>query len=332
MPFFPACEVRFPALPQASKATFFLAAEEYVAQTWPADSYLFSWILPPTVVMGRNQVAHQELNLDYCHAQDIDIVRRKSGGGAIFADHRNIMWSLIVPGGDVEPVFRAYAFSMAEALKSLGAPVEVSGRNDILLENASKVCGNAFYHLPDRNIVHGTMLYDTNMEAMTHALRPDPDKLQSKGVQSVRRRIGLLKDYIAGGTEQLRQLLTAKLTDRALQLTMEDVAAIQNLEEEYLQQDFRMGHIRSRDEVLRRRIEGCGMLELHFDVKGSVVKGIDLRGDFFELADAHTAFQDAFLGQLFTASSLQEAAQRTRLHQTIRGLSAEALHEMLGQL
>ena len=159
---FPACFVELPSYTEHRRAPFYLAAEEYIAQTLPVDNYLFSWQLGPTVVMGRNQVAHQEVDLDFCRREGIDVVRRKSGGGAIFADSRNIMWSLITGEGAVEPLFVEYAEKVARALNKLGADVELSGRNDIVLRDGGKICGNAFYHLPNRNIVHGTMLYDTN--------------------------------------------------------------------------------------------------------------------------------------------------------------------------
>ena len=147
--------------------------------------------------MGRHQIAHQEVDLDYCRAEGIDVVRRKSGGGAIFADEGNIMWSLIAEEGPVEPLFQAYAQRVAEALGQLGAEVKVTGRNDLTLAQGGKICGNAFYHLPHRNIIHGTMLYDTDPPRMQAALHPEEAKLTSKGVASVRSRIALLKDHLS---------------------------------------------------------------------------------------------------------------------------------------
>lgn len=331
LPLFPACEVCFPASDKVRTATFFLAAEEYVARRCPAGSYLFSWVLPPTVVMGRNQVAHQEFDLDYCAREGIDVVRRKSGGGAVFADGSNIMWSLVCGGGEVEDIFRAYTNAVARALNALGAPVQATGRNDIVLKSGGKVCGNAFYRLGDRSIVHGTMLYDTNAQAMQRALRPDPDKLQAKGVQSVRRRIGLLKDHISGGTDCLRAALTRMLTDRVLTLTASEVAEIERLERHYRRPDFLMGHIRSTDVTLGRRIEGCGMLELHFTLRGSMVEDVELRGDFFELSDARAVFCQAFRGTPFTAASLQASAHRHALHRSVRGLSEQVLTALLAE-
>ncbi len=190
---FPACLITFPFNVEGKTAPFFLAAEEYVAAALPADNYLFAWILPPTVVMGRNQVADAEVDLEFCQREGIDVVRRKSGGGCIYADEGNIMFSLITPEGAVEPIFNDYASTVAEALTSIGVEAKVSGRNDILLANGTKVCGNAFYHLKNRNIVHGTMLYDTNYNRMTRALTPDRLKLESAGVKSVKSRTGLIK-------------------------------------------------------------------------------------------------------------------------------------------
>ncbi|MBR7027801.1 MAG: lipoyltransferase [Bacteroidaceae bacterium] len=326
---FPACEVRFSKDIAGKTATFFLAAEEYVAGKLPGGDYLFSWILPPTVVMGRNQVAHQEFDLDYCAAHGIDIVRRKSGGGAVFADHRNIMWSLITRGGDVEPIFKEYAEAVAAALTRLGATAKLSGRNDIILENGGKVCGNAFYHLKERNIVHGTMLYDTNMEAMQRALRPAPEKLKAKGVQSVRSRIGLLKDYISGGTLSLRDRLTALLTNRHITLSEADIAAIEEIERTYREPDFLFGHIQVADEVVSARIEGCGTIELHFTLRGSRVSDVSLKGDFFATTDAQCAFGEAFKGTPFTTAHLQARAKECSLHATIRGLTPKALDNLL---
>ncbi len=326
---FPACEVRFPLAHSTERATFYLAAEEYVAHQFHDDNYLFSWILPPTVVMGRNQVAHQEFDLDYCERHGIDVVRRKSGGGAIFADDRNIMWSLVTGAGDVESIFKAYAEAVAAALSELGAPSSATGRNDIVLENGGKVCGNAFYHMAGRNIVHGTMLYDTNFDAMQRALKPAPEKLKAKGVQSVRRRIGLLKDYINGGTMRLRENLTSLLTDRHITLTSSDVDAIKEIETEYRAPSFVMGHLRSADEVRAMRIEGCGMLELRFSLSGSTVSHVQLNGDFFEIGDAESAFNEAFCHVPFTCANLQERAAAYELDKQLRGLSLSSLQTFL---
>ena len=322
---FPACFVELPAYTEFRRAPFYLAAEEYIARELPVDNYLFSWQLRPTVVMGRNQVAHQEINIDFCHSEGIDIVRRKSGGGAIFADERNIMWSLITGASAVEPLFAEYSKRVAEALSTLGARATVSGRNDIVLEGGGKVCGNAFYHMNDRNIVHGTMLFDTDPYRMQHALTPDVSKLEMKGVKSVRSRVSLLKDLLPFGVEELRLRLRPLLSDRCITLSDADVKAIEAIEQSYYAPDYLFQRQAHSDVTLSRRIAGCGSITLQFSLSGSQISDVTVAGDYFELEDAHAAFSTAFKGVTFTPASLEEAVRRAHPERSIRSLSAEQL-------
>lgn len=322
---FPACYVQLPPETEHRRAPFYLAAEEYIAQVLPEDNYLFSWQLNPTVVMGRNQVAHQEVNLDFCREEGIDVVRRKSGGGAIFADRRNIMWSLVTGESAVEPLFADYAETVASALCQLGADVEVSGRNDIVLKGGGKICGNAFYHLPNRNIVHGTMLYDTDPRRMELALHPDVSKLQSKGVKSVRSRVALLKDFLPFGVEELRIRLRDLLCNRTIELDGEAVKRIEKIEQGYYAPNYLFGQSDRSDLTREARIEGCGSLALHFCLRGTLVEDVRLTGDFFETGQAAEAFAQAFRGIAFTPQELRKAIESAHPERAIRNLTAEAL-------
>lgn len=347
--YFPACHVLLPEGCEGRTCTFYLAVEEYVAQHCPAyaadgrpEAYFFTWRLPATVVMGRNQVAHQEVDLDFCRREGIDVTRRKSGGGAVFADPDNLMLSLITPGGDVETTFQAYAHAVSDALRKLGAPTSVSGRNDIVLDPLTlpdgtqipggKVCGNAFYHLADRNIAHGTMLYDTNPRLMQGALHPDVSKLRSAGVKSVRSRVALLKDYISLGPEGLRSSLIPLLTDRSVSLTPADIAEVESMEREYRTPDFLYGSSAATDVSLGGRVQGVGELKFHFDLKGSIVRGVRLTGDYFELEGrASEAFSRAFAGIPFTPDALSKAVELHHPEREIRNLTAEQLRQLLQQ-
>lgn len=325
---FPACHVVFPASADSRRATFYLAAEEYIAQKLPADNYLFSWQLSPTVVIGRNQVVHQEINLDFCQAEGIDVVRRKSGGGAIFADQHNIMWSLVTTACAVEPLFQVYAHEVARSLDSLGTQTEVSGRNDITLKNGGKICGNAFYHLANHNIVHGTMLYDTNPRLMQGALTPDVSKLQSKGVSSVRSRVALLKDVLTLTVTELRSRLSSLMTNRTYELTENDLAGIEKLEEAYNNPAYLYGRITS-DVERKAVIPGCGTVALYFKLRGTIIEDVHLTGDFFELADAQKTFHDAFCQVTFTPQNMENAIRNHHPERTIRNLTTEQLLQML---
>lgn len=325
---FPACHIIMPSTSNR-RAAFFLAAEEYVASSLPQDNYFFSWILNPTVVLGRNQRINQEVNLDFCQTEKIDVIRRRSGGGCIFADNGNIMFSLITGTGAVEPIFAAYAQNVAHSLQCLGADVYVSGRNDIILNGHGKICGNAFYHSANRNIVHGTMLYDTNTRLMKGALRPDLEKLKSAGVKSVRKRIGLLKDTLSCHIEDLRTHLIHSLTNRSITLTEKDVKKIETIESEYYKKEFLYGRHNSSLLICSDRIEGCGKIEIRFDLSGNMINAVELSGDFFEWNDSLTVFQETFSGIEFSPASIKEAIRNNCPEKSIRGLSQESLIALL---
>lgn len=375
LPLFPACYVELPAHTEGRSAAFFLAAEEYVATRLPfaADAsagtevasasppsvtafapaaYLFTWQLRPTVVMGRNQVAHQEVDLDFCRREGIDVVRRKSGGGAIFADERNIMTSLVTGAGAVEPLFQAYAAAVSQALNAMGADTSVSGRNDIILTchradlsletsndgsegeeqkvTTGKICGNAFYHLAERNIVHGTMLYDTNPRLMEGALHPDLSKLQSSGVKSIRSRVALLKDVLPFGVDELRRQLRQRLTDRFVRLTDDDVRQIEAIEAEYHTDEYLYGRKAHLSTVLKRRIPNVGTLELHLSLHNGVVGHLALAGDYFEVdGSAESLFRQAFEGHPFTPASIASRLAAVHPERAIRHLTPDALLQML---
>ena len=179
-------------------ATFYLAAEEFLAHMMHDEEFFFMWQVAPTVVVGRNQSVESEVDLDYCRRHDVDVCRRKSGGGAIYADQGNVMFSLVSPGMNVAEAFARYLSLIIPALRSLGLPAEASGRNDVLV-GGRKVSGTAFYQLGGHSVVHGTMLYDTDRTNMAACLTPGADKLRAKGVASVPSRIGLLKDHLSIG-------------------------------------------------------------------------------------------------------------------------------------
>lgn len=215
---------------------FYLAMEEYVASQ-VEDEAFFVWRVAPTVIIGRNQVLENEVNLDYCREHGVTVVRRKSGGGCVYSDLNNIMVSYVSRRGDVSEIFGKYLDSLAGSLCSLGLPAETSGRNDILVDGR-KVSGNAFHQLPDRSIVHGTLLYSTDLEALTEAIRPPVEKLQRHGVESVRQRVRNLSDYrelhpALASPETLEKYLTGYFTDGEIRLTANDVAAIAEIESTY---------------------------------------------------------------------------------------------------
>lgn len=208
---------------------FYLAMEEFVARSVEGES-IFVWRVSPTVIIGRNQDLEAEVNLDYCRSHGVKVVRRKSGGGCVYSDMGNIMISYVSQRGEVAEIFDRYLSSLTACLRALGLNAEKSGRNDVLVEGR-KVSGNAFHQLPDRSIVHGTLLYDTDFAALEEAIRPPVEKLVRHGVASVRQRVENLKTYLDPSTIEsvvvLEEHLVRYFCDDELVLDADDVRRIE---------------------------------------------------------------------------------------------------------
>ena len=222
---------------QERSLAFWLAMEEFVAKSVDEEAF-FVWRVAPTVIIGRNQVLEAEVNLDYCRRNGVKIVRRKSGGGCVYADRDNIMISYVSKRGDVAEIFERYLSALTSCLCALGLKAEKSGRNDILVEGR-KVSGNAFHQLPDRSIVHGTLLYNTDFDALEEAIRPPVEKLLRHGVASVRQRVGNLRDYldpaIVGSIHALESHLVDYFSDGTLSLSADDLCVIEEMASAYEQ-------------------------------------------------------------------------------------------------
>jgi lipoic acid synthetase/lipoate-protein ligase A len=173
------------------------------------------------------------------------------------------------------------------------------------------------------------MLYDTNRRLMEGALHPEVSKLKEKGLKSVRSRVGVLKDFLPFGVEELRRQLPLLLCNRTIVLTDDDVQQIEHLEQRYYDSEFLLGSTERNDAIRRGRIEGCGLVELHFRLHGSLVKEVELTGDFFVLDDVQQAFNSCFSGQPFTHESLVQAIRNHHPEQSIRGLTEEGLIKIL---
>lgn len=303
------------------KLTFHLAMEEYVARKLPQNEYFFMWQVQPTVIFGRNQLIENEVNIDYCRNHHINTFRRKSGGGCVYADMSNIMFSYITPDENVSLTFTRYVEMVAETLRRLGVDAKASGRNDIMIGNR-KVSGNAFYHIPGRSIVHGTMLYDTNMQNMVGAITPTDEKLVSKGIQSVRQHITLLKDHISLDIEEFKEFVKKDLCDSEITLSDNDIAGVEEIEKEYTTPEFIYGNNPRYNINRKGRIEGVGDFAVSLEMKNDIIHDIDVKGDFFLVGDIGEGIIQPLKGKQLNPESLA-AALPDRLDDIILNLKKE---------
>lgn len=309
------------------RLTFYLAMEEYVARHMDGDEYFFIWQVQPTVIFGRNQLIQNEVNIEYCRSHHINTFRRKSGGGCVYADKNNLMFSYITRDEDVRLTFSKYLDMVVARLRAIGVDATASGRNDIMIDNR-KVSGNAFYHIPGRSIVHGTMLYDTDMENMVSAITPSDEKLVSKGIQSVRQHITLLKDYIQMDIEAFKTYMRQEMCDGVVELGEKDVRAIKEIEREYLSPEFIYGNNPRYNITRRCRVEGVGDLVVSMEMKNATIKDIDIKGDFFLVGDIGQQIIARLKGRRLERHELEEALPQ-RIDDVILNLDREQFINIL---
>jgi lipoic acid synthetase/lipoate-protein ligase A len=216
----------------ARRLSFYLAMEEFVARQQWADDAFFLWQVAPSVIYGRNQVVENEVNMEYCQAHGIQLFQRKSGGGCVYADRDNLMLSFITKEEQVGFAFNRFVNMVLLVLRKMGVEATGTHHNDIMIGDR-KVCGTACRKTPHGCVVHSTMLYDTNMQHMLQAITPTRQKLAKNGVESVRQRITLLKNYTSLTLEEVKKLIIRTLCDSERMLTADEVAQIEKIEEQY---------------------------------------------------------------------------------------------------
>ena len=303
------------------RLSYYLAMEEYVARTMDDDDAFFTWSVPPSVIIGRNQLVANEVDQDYCRRQGVALYRRKSGGGCVYADRGNLMLSYVTSGSHVGLAYNKYVQYIKMALRSMGILVEVTGRNDLLL-SGGKVSGTAFFRLGSRCIVHGTLLYDTDMENMTCCLTPDGEKLESHGVRSVKSRISLLKDFTSLSLDDINRGMTAFLCNQEHIMTAGECRSIEEIEKEYLDAGFIYGKDPRYTVKKQRRIDGVGTVMVMMSLKNGIVKGMELKGDFFALADTDALICRPLVGKRLDADTLSSVLP-DHLESIVRNLSKQ---------
>lgn len=307
--------------------SFYLAMEEYVAHHADAADCFFMWQVVPSVIFGRNQVAEAEVNLDYCRSHGIRTFRRKSGGGCVYADMGNVMLSYVTRGESVGFTYNKYVTTLLLAFRRIGINATASGRNDILV-GGGKVSGSAFYQMQGHSIVHGTLLYDTDMDNMTNAITPPADKLQSKGVGSVRSRITLLKDHTALSLGELKGALRRELCSETLTLTTDDIKAIEEIEAEYRTPEFIFGKNPPYTVARRRRLDGVGSVEVRIELRGDTIRSVCFKGDFLPGDVPMEKLEAALTGAGLSPESLEQALAGGEAA-AIRGLDSASLISLL---
>lgn len=295
---------------------FNLALEQYVFDSLDRSySYFMLWQNDNTIVVGKHQNTAQEINAAYVKEHGIRVVRRLSGGGAVYHDLGNLNYTFITDhsGKDSSFDFSAFCRPVVDALADIGVAAEISGRNDILIDG-KKFSGNAQYMKEGRIMHHGTLMYDSDLDVVSKALHVPDDKIVSKGIRSVRSRVTNIRPYAPQGMtlssfeESLADHMAKEFGMTPYELTEQDIAAVSRIREErYIQWDWNYGRSPKFQLEKSRRIEGCGRIEIRMNVDKGIITAIDFHGDYFGDGNPKE------LAGLLTGTPLEEQHVRNRL-------------------
>lgn len=317
------------ALPDTKirRLSFYLSMEEYVARFVNEDECFFMWQVKPTVIFGRNQLMENEVNLDYVRNNGIETYRRKSGGGCVYADFSNIMFSYITKEFNVSFTFHKYLQQVASTLQELGINAIASGRNDITI-NEKKVSGNAFYRASGKSIVHGTMLFNTDLERLVASITPNDQKLISKGVESVRKRVTNLSEHLNIDIESFKQFVRTHLCDREIMLSDDDISQIEEIEKEYLSEEFILGN-NPRYTLIKKSYGTAGDIEIRLELKNNIIKDINIVGDYFLVGDIGEGIFKKLINIPYTKDAIDEALKDITIGDYIHNLNKEDFMNIL---
>jgi len=302
--------------------SFYLALERYLLNSpnWRNDDLFFIWDIHPAIVCGKHQLIEAEVNLDHARKIGVPVYRRHSGGGTIFADEGCFMFTFVKREGKRDDVFRHCLSSVVEAFAKIGLDTELSGRNDLIFKG-KKFSGNAYYRNDNGSILHGTLLYKTDIEQLVRTITPDNEKLISKGIESVRQRVINVGDYMTLGREQLMRHLENSIAPGRVTLSADEFAEVCGIEPEYLSDEWMWGNNPPYTFKNRQRF-AWGLIEVRVDVKADIIKSIEFNGDFFTHQDL-TPLYETLIGIKFNEESLQEALSQIRIEDYILGATTE---------
>lgn len=291
---------------------FNLALEEFLFYHKKEEQMiLFLWQNENTIVIGRYQDLLEEVNMKFATEEGISIVRRNSGGGAVYHDLGNLNYTIIFDKKNDDHIDIARSIQpILEAVRELGIPAEISGRNDIKV-NDYKISGNSLYISNGRMLLHGTLLIHSNLQFLKQALTRRSKVIDSKATSSIKSNVENLQTFYEGTLKipRFKKILEDKFFDGNIiqygTLSHEEMNVIKKIEQEkYMTNDWNYGKSPECDVVYEGRYEG-GTLRAHVKMKGSIVKKIWFDGDFICKKEIEE-LESKFIGMSIDKSLLTE--------------------------
>lgn len=296
-----------------------LAIEEYILENFGNDgSYLLFYINEPSIIIGRNQNTIEEINTDYVEEQGIKVVRRLSGGGAVYHDLGNLNFSFITQDdGDSFHNFARFTEPVVQALQKLGVPAKLEGRND-LLADGRKISGNAQFSTKGRMFSHGTLMFDSEIEHVVSALNVRKEKIESKGIKSIRSRVVNISEFLDEPitVEKLKELILLDIFEvedvkdvPQYILTEDDWKRIHEISEtRYQNWQWNFGKSPKFNVQYSHKFPS-GLIDVRLDVRKGIIENCKIFGDFFGLGEIYE-LEEAIIGTQHDPESLRKALEK----------------------
>ncbi|WP_286231222.1 lipoate--protein ligase [Neobacillus mesonae] len=291
-----------------------LAIEEYALKNLDInETYFLFYINEPSIIIGKNQNTIEEINTDYVEKNGIHVVRRLSGGGAVYHDLGNLNFSFITKDdGESFHNFRKFTEPVIAALQKLGVNAELSGRNDIEVEGR-KISGNAQFSTRGRMFTHGTLLLNSEMENVASALKVKKEKIESKGIKSVRSRVANISEFLSEkiSIEEFRSFLLKNIFEGQEEipeyvLTEEDWRNIHELSKErYQNWDWNYGKSPKFNYQHSHRFP-AGTIDVRLDVNKGFIENCKIYGDFFGVGEV-SEIEERLMGIRYEKGDIEKA-------------------------
>ena len=314
-----------------------LAIEEYVLKNMDIekDDFLLFYINQPSIIIGKNQNTIEEINTDYVEANDVIVVRRLSGGGAVYHDLNNLNFSFLTKDdGNSFSNYKKFTQPVVDALAKLGVNSELSGRNDILAEG-KKVSGNAQYSTRGRMFSHGTLMFNLDIDAVVNSLKVKQDKIESKGIKSVRSRVANIIDFLPEKitVEQFRMEILKSIFDgeeniQYYELTEDDWEKIHEISKNrYQLWEWNYGKS-PRFNIQKTKRFPSGGIDIRLEVNKGIIEEVTIFGDFFGVGDVEEV-EELLVGTKYDRTAIAEALKEIDIPTYFGGITEEDFLQLI---